>query len=96
MLVLFTLKANNNLRFYIDYRKLNVLIKYNRYLLFLIEEVISKIKNYKYLTRLNIIATFNKLRMDSSSKNLTIFITTLEIYKYKVLLFELTNNLNSF
>ena len=44
-----------------NYRKHNTLIKYNRYFLFLIEEVINKIKNYKYLTRLNTIAIFNKL-----------------------------------
>ena len=51
---------------------------------------------YKYLTRLNIIATFNKLRINLSSENLTIFITTLRTYKYRVLLFELTNKSSTF
>ena len=51
---------------------------------------------YKYLTRLNIIATFNKLRINLSSENLTIFITTLRAYKYRVLLFELTNRPSTF
>ena len=46
--------------------------------------------------RLDIIIIFNKLRINSSSKNLIIFIIILEVYKYKVLFFELTNNLNSF
>ena len=94
--MLFTLKVNNDLRFYIDYRKLNALTKRNRYLLFFIEEVIGKIKDYKYLTRLNIIVAFNKLRIDLNSKDLTIFIIALGVYKYRVLFFKLTNDSNSF
>ena len=65
-----------------NYRKLNAIIKRNRYLLSLIKKVIDKIKKYKYLTRLNIIAIFIKLRINLSSEDLTIFITTLRAYKY--------------
>ena len=43
------------------------------------------------MTRLNIIAAFNKLRMHSNSEDFTIFIISLEVYKYRVLLFELIN-----
>ena len=45
------------------------------------------------MTRLDIIAAFNKLRIYSNSKDFTTFITSLEIYKYRVLLFELINEL---
>ena len=79
-----------------DYRKLNTLTKRNRYPLPLIEEVIRKIIGYKHLTRLDIIAAFNKLRMDLDSKDLTTFVTALEAYKYKVLSFGLINKLSSF
>ena len=79
-----------------DYRKLNALTKRNRYLLPLIEEVIRKIMGCKHLTRLDIIAAFNKLRMDLDSEDLTTFVTALGAYKYKVLLFGLTNRLSSF
>lgn len=75
LLVLFALKANRDLRFYIDYRKLNALTKRNRYPLPLIEEVISKLRSYKYLTRLDIIVAFNKIRIDLESEDLTTFIT---------------------
>ena len=51
---------------------------------------------YKHLTRLNIIAAFNKLRINPDSEDLTIFITTLRAYKYRVLLFELINELSTF
>ncbi len=60
-LVLFVLKANEDLRFCVNYWKLNVIFKRNRYSLSLIDEIIDKIVNCKHLTRLNIISAFNKL-----------------------------------
>ncbi len=91
-LILFILKANEDLRFCINYWKLNAIIKRNRYSLSLIDEMINKIVDCKHLTRLNIILTFNKLWMHSDSENYTIFIIALEMYKSKVLLFKLINN----
>ena len=89
--VLFTKKGDGNLRFCVDYRKLNKLTKKNRYPLPLIEEVLARIHGSKYLTRLDIIAAFNKLRMHPDSEDLTTFTTSLGAYKYKVLPFGLTN-----
>ncbi len=94
--VLFILKANEDLWFCVDYWKLNAIIKRNRYSLSLIDEMIGKIVDWKHLTRLNIISTFNKLRMHSDSENYTIFIIVLKAYKLKILLFELTNDSVSF
>jgi len=94
--VLFALKANDDLRFCVDYRKLNVIIKRNRYSLSLIDEMIDKIIDCKHLTRLNIISTFNKLRMHLDSENYTTFIIALEVYKFKMLSFKLTNDSTSF
>ncbi len=95
-LVLFTLKINDDLCFCIDYWKLNVIIKRNRYSLLLIDEMIDKIVDCKHLIQLNIIFAFNKLRMHFDSENYTIFIIVLEAYKSKILSFELTNDLISF
>ncbi len=95
-LILFILKANKDLWFCVDYQKLNAIIKRNRYFLSFINEVIDKIVDCKHLTRLNIILTFNKLRMHSDSENYTIFITALEAYKSKMLSFELINDSASF
>ncbi len=91
-LVLFALKINDDLRFCINYWKLNVIIKRNRYSLLLIDEMIDKIVDCKHLTQLNIIFAFNKLRMHLDSENYTIFIIALEAYKSKILSFELTND----
>ncbi len=90
-LILFIEKKDDSLRFCIDYRKLNALIKRNRYSLSLIDETLACIQESKYLTRLNIIVTFNKLRMHSDSEDLTIFIIFFNSYKYHVMLFKLIN-----
>ncbi len=49
-LILFILKANEDLRFCVDYWKLNTIIKRNRYSLLLINEMINKIVNCKHLS----------------------------------------------
>ncbi len=90
-LILFIEKKDDSLRFYVDYRKLNALIKRNHYSLSLIDETLARIQESKYLTQLNIIVTFNKLRMHSDSKDLTIFIIFFDSYKYHVMLFKLIN-----
>ena len=94
--MLFAMKINEDLRFCVDYRKLNVMTKRNRYSLLLIKEIIEKIIECKHLIKLNIIAVFNKLRMHSDSENYTTFITALNVYKYRVLSFDLINELSSF
>ncbi len=50
----------------------------------------------KYLTRLNIILAFNKLRMHVNNEDYTIFIIALKVYKSRVLFFELINDSVSF
>ncbi len=90
-LILFVKKKDDSLRFCINYRKLNALIKRNRYFLSLIDETLACIQDSKYLTRLNIIVVFNKLCMHSSSEDLTIFITSFDFYKYHMMSFELIN-----
>ncbi len=60
-LILFAEKKDESLRFCVDYRKLNALIKRNRYSLLLIDETFARIQESKYLIQLNIIVAFNKL-----------------------------------
>ena len=89
--ILFIKKKDDSLRFCINYRKLNALIKRNHYSLSLINETFTHIQESKYLTWLNIIVTFNKLHMHSNSEDLTIFIIFFNSYKYHVMLFKLLN-----
>ncbi len=94
--ILFVEKKDDSLRFCMNYWKLNALIKRDRYSILLINEVLAWIQDSKYLTWLDIIIAFNKLRMSSESENLTSFVTFFDVYKYKVMLFELTNESASF
>jgi len=49
-LILFIEKKNDSLRFCVNYRKLNALIKQNHYSLSLINETFTCIQESKYLT----------------------------------------------
>jgi len=75
-LILFIEKKDDSLRFCINYRKLNALIKRDYYSLSLIDEILACIQESKYLTRLNIIVAFNKLRMHLENKDLTILLSS--------------------
>ncbi len=92
LFILFIKKKDDSLCFCVDYRKLNALIKWDCYSLFLIDETFTHIQDSKYLTWLNIIVIFNKLRMHSRSEDLTIFIFFFNFYKYHVMSFELIND----
>ena len=94
--MLFVMKVNEDLRFCIDYRKFNVMMKRNWYFLFLIKKIIEKIIECKYFIKLNIIVVFNKLRMHFDNENYTTFIIILNVYKYYVFSFDLINEFNSF
>ena len=90
--ILFVVKSNDQFRLCVNYRKLNVIIKRNSYFISLIKEILVKVIDCKFLFKLNIISIFNKFQMNSQNENLTIFICSLDIYKYHVLLFELIND----
>ncbi len=94
-LILFIEKKDDSLRFCVNYRKLNALIKWNHYSLSLWDETLTCIQESKYLTQLNIIVAFNKLRMHSDSEDLIIFIIFFDSYKYHVMLFKLINERRS-
>ncbi len=94
--ILFVKKKDDSLCFCMNYWKLNALIKRNRYSILLIDKVLTRIQDSKYLTQLNIIVAFNKLRMSSESENLTTFVTFFNVYKYRIMLFKLTNESASF
>ena len=90
--VLFIKKANNRLRFYIDFRKLNNLTRKDRYPLPLIDETLARISQARIFIKLDIRQAFYRIRMDPDSEELTTFRTRYGTYKYKVLPFRLINN----
>ena len=93
--VLFAVKFNDQLRLCVNYRRLNHITKRNRYFISLIEETLIRVQDCKYLIKLNIISIFNKLRMSEESEKLITFVISMRSYKYRVLSFELINDLAS-
>jgi hypothetical protein len=89
---MFIKKTNESLKFCVDYKKLNQLTKKNKYLLFFIDETLIHLKKIKYFMKLDIRQTFHRIRItNAGSKNLIIFRTRFDVYKYRVLSFELYN-----
>jgi hypothetical protein len=62
-LVLFIKKPRGGLRFYVDYRGLNRIIKKDRYLLPLIYKTLRNISKVRWFTKLDVITAFYKLRV---------------------------------
>ncbi len=90
--ILFAKKSEEGLRFCVDYRKLNVIIKKNRYSISLIAKIIARLFKAKWMTKIDIRHAFNRIRMHfKENENLITFRIKYETYKYLVISFELIN-----
>jgi hypothetical protein len=94
--ILFTKKKTNDLRLCVDYRELNAIIVKNRYFFSFINETFDRIVDVKYFIKLDIIATYNKLRIKKKDEWKTAFRTRYDMYEYKVVSFELANASTAF
>ena len=72
-LILFAKKANRSLQIYIDYCKLNKLIKKDLYSISLINKMMAYISKAKIFIKLNIQQAFYCIYINKDSKKLTIF-----------------------
>ena len=57
--MLFVFKSNDELKLYVDYRNLNIIIKKNRYSFFLINQLLNRFVDAKLYTKLNIKSAYN-------------------------------------
>ena len=89
--ILFIKKPGGGLWLCIDFQKLNVITKKNRYLLPLIRKTINNFFRAKRFIKLNIIAAFNKLKITPGEKWKTMFYTYKGLFKYCIMLFNLYN-----
>ncbi len=94
--ILFIKKKTDDLRLCVDYRELNAIIVKNRYSFSLISETFDRIVDVKYFIKLDIIATYNKLRIKKKDEWKTAFRTRYDMYEYKVLSFDLANASTAF
>ncbi len=90
--IMFMKKADESLKFCVDYKKLNQLIKKNKYSLSLIDETLTHLSKTKYFIKLDIKQTFHRIKIaDAEFEDLIIFKIRFDAYKYRVLSFELCN-----
>jgi ADP-heptose:LPS heptosyltransferase len=76
----------------VNYRKLNEIIKKNRYSISFIAETIVRLSKAKWMIKINIRHAFNRIRMHfKENENLITFRIKYEIYKYLILSFEFIN-----
>ena len=61
-------KKNTELRLYIDYRDLNIIIIKNRHLFSLISETLNRLCESKIFTKLNLKNIYHKLRIKIDDK----------------------------
>jgi hypothetical protein len=61
--ILFVKKSRNDLRFCVNYKKLNVITIKNRYSILLINQLLNRLNDVKKFTKLNIQTTYNFIRI---------------------------------
>jgi hypothetical protein len=80
-LVLFVRKSDNELRFCVDYRKLNAITKKNRYSFSFISKIITRLIKAQLITKINIRHVFNRIRIITErNEELITFTTKYENY----------------
>ena len=79
--ILLVKKPRGDIRFCINYRKLNALTKKDAYLLPLIAETIVRLKKAVIFTKINICQAFHKLQISTNSEDLTTFASRFGAYK---------------
>jgi hypothetical protein len=95
--ILFVKKSKNEFRFCVNYKKLNVIIKKNRYSISLIAKTIARLSKTKWMMKINIRHAFNRIHMHSKQdENLTTFKIKYDTYKYLMMFFELINESSIF
>ena len=91
--ILLAKKLKDGIKFCVNYRKLNAMTKKNAYQILLIAETLDQLKKAKVFTKIDIRQAFHKLRMATSSKDLTIMAMRFGAFKWKVLSFGLIDGL---
>ena len=89
--ILIVKKSDNRLRFYVNYRVFNIFIIFNRNVLSLIKNILAKFCSAKIYNKFNIIATFNKIQIKKEYEEKIVFFIRYNLYKYKIIFFELCN-----
>jgi hypothetical protein len=91
-LVFFIKKKDGKLRFVQGYRALNAITRKNRYLLPLIDDLIHRLKDTNYFTKLDVHWGYNNVRICEGDEWKAAFRTNRGLFEPLVMYFGLTNN----
>ena len=79
--IMLAAKPGGGIRFCVNYRCLNELIKKNAYPIPLIKETLAQLKNAKVFIKIDICQAFHKLKMAANSEDLTTFALWFRAFK---------------
>ncbi|SPC61346.1 uncharacterized protein UHOD_11575 [Ustilago sp. UG-2017b] len=94
--ILFVKKKDGSLRLCVDYRGLNQITIRNRYPLPLIDELLDRLCEARFFTRIDLRGTYNLLHIAKGDEWKTAFRTRYGLFQYNVMPFGLTNAPASF
>ena len=94
--VLFVKKPGGGLQFCVDYCGLNKITRKDHYPLPLIQETLNLISKAKLFTKLDVIATFYKIRVEEGDELKTAFQTCYRLFEWLVTPFGLANTSSTF
>lgn len=87
----FVPKAEDELRFVVDYRPVNAITIKDRYPLPLIKELTDRLNGARFFTSLDLRGAYNLIRMKKGEEWKTAFRTRYGLYQYKVMPFGISN-----
>ncbi len=67
LLIILVSKKDESIRFYIDYKKLNIIIIVDTYLLLVVNDTIDKIKGKKYYIFIDLASRYWQVEVDENS-----------------------------
>ena len=94
--ILLVKKPRGGLQFCIDYQALNAITIKNKHPIFLISETLQMLAGVVRYTKLDVIYTFNRIRMRQGHKWLMVFNSQYGQFEYLVMLFKLCNTSSTF
>lgn len=80
-------KPNGDIRICVDMRRANEAIKRENYPLPTFDGFMTKLRNARYFSRLDLVNAYHQLELDEESRPITTFITHKGMFRYKRLLF---------
>lgn len=80
-------KGNGDIRLCIDMRRANAAILRENYPLPTFYSFMTKLQRAKYFSRLDLKNAYHQLELDEESREITTFITSKGLYRYKRILF---------